>query len=313
MRNHLIDELTRLAAFDERIMLLTGDLGFNVIEGFAENYPDRYLNCGIAEENMVSVAAGLALEGNIVFVYSLGNFATLRCIEQLRNDICYHNADVKILSVGGGLSYGTLGMTHHATEDLGAMRLLPDMRVYAPADPSEAEGVLQDALRYSGPCYIRLARGSDPMLYQPGTVINDVTGLIPVEPYNDASPEIALICTGTILEEGLGAAAILREKGVKTALYSCPCIKPLNQEKILDLASPCRLIVTAEEHSVIGGLGSAVAEILSSLSEHAPLLIKGLPDTHRTDIGSTRYLRTRYGIDAEGIASASLSVFGGAE
>lgn len=139
MRNHLIDKITKIAEKDKKIMLITADLGFSVVEKFRDKFPDRYINVGIAEQNMAAVAAGIALEGNTVFIYSIGNFPTLRCIEQIRNDICYHNANVKILAVGSGFAYGTLGMTHHATEDLAIMRTLPNMRVFTPCDFVNAE------------------------------------------------------------------------------------------------------------------------------------------------------------------------------
>lgn len=162
MRNHVIDRITEMAEENDRIMLLCADLGYNVVNKYMEKFPDRFVNVGIAEQNMASVAAGLALEGNIVFTYSIGNFPTLRCIEQIRNDICYHNVDVKILAVGGGFAYGDLGMSHHATEDIAMMKALPNMRVYVPADDVEAVACLEEAISIKGPAYIRMARGKEP-------------------------------------------------------------------------------------------------------------------------------------------------------
>ncbi|RLA96545.1 MAG: transketolase, partial [Deltaproteobacteria bacterium] len=137
MRTAFIETLYELAEKDDRIWLLTADLGYSVLERFADRFPERFLNVGIAEQNMVGIATGLALSGNIVFIYSIANFPTLRCVEQIRNDVCYHNTDVKIVALGGGFTYGTLGVTHHATEDLAIMRSLPNMRVVAPGDPVE--------------------------------------------------------------------------------------------------------------------------------------------------------------------------------
>ncbi|MGH9680291.1 MAG: transketolase, partial [Candidatus Acidiferrales bacterium] len=139
MRSAFFRALTALAEQDERICLIVGDLGFGVVETFAERFPSRFLNAGVAEQNMTGIAAGMALSGKIVFTYSIANFPILRCLEQVRNDVCYHNADVKIVAVGGGLAYGALGPTHHATEDLAILRSLPRMAVVAPGDPAEAE------------------------------------------------------------------------------------------------------------------------------------------------------------------------------
>src|SRR5713226_3860325 len=156
MRNAFILALTDLAAQDPRITLVVGDLGFGVVVDFSKRFPKQFINAGVAEQNMTSLAAGLALSGKIVFTYSIGNFPTLRCLEQIRNDVCYHNANVKIVSVGGGFSYGSLGMSHHATEDLAIMRALPGMVVVAPGDPMEAACATRAVAAYDGPCYLRL-------------------------------------------------------------------------------------------------------------------------------------------------------------
>ena len=161
MRNHLINELTAIAKKDKDVMLIAGDLGFGVLNEFMETLPDQFINAGICEQNMASVAAGLALEGKKVYVYSIGNFPGIRCLEQVRNDICYHNANVKIIVVGGGFAYGQLGMSHHATEDLSIMRSLPNMTVYSPSDPLEAVDVIREAYATEGPGYIRLGKGGE--------------------------------------------------------------------------------------------------------------------------------------------------------
>lgn len=301
MRDCVISEIVKYARKDKRIMLLTGDLGYNVTEIFAEQYPDRYINCGIAEENMISVAAGLAMEGNKVFVYSLGNFPTLRCMEQLRNDVCYHQADVKIISVGGGFSYGSLGMSHHATEDIGAMRILPYMQVYTPADPVEAESVLNEAYEYQGPGYIRLARGRDPYLHKE-QLYKSIGLLQPFETNETERFDAVIITAGTILEEGIKAVKLLRETNLKIGLFSCPRIKPMDIDGIREIALKTRVIITVEEHNVIGGLGGAIAEVLSSLPEHAVLLRTGLEDSYTEVVGSGDFLRRYYGIDSEHIA-----------
>ncbi|PYM76947.1 MAG: transketolase, partial [Candidatus Rokuibacteriota bacterium] len=170
MRAAFFKTLLDLAERDERIHLVVGDLGFGVVEPFARRFPDRFLNAGVAEQNMTGVAAGLALCGKVVFTYSIGNFSTIRCLEQIRNDICYHRADVKIVSVGGGFAYGPLGMTHHALEDLAIMRVLPGMTVVAPGDPFEVEQATRAIVGQPGPCYLRLGRAGEPRIHRPGVV-----------------------------------------------------------------------------------------------------------------------------------------------
>ncbi len=304
MRKHVIKKLQVLAGLDDRIMLMCADLGFHVVEEFSQCFPGRFVNCGIAETNMLSAAAGLALEGNIVFVYSIGNFPTLRCMEQIRNDICYHQANVKILSVGGGFSYGTLGMTHHATEDIAAMRSLPGMRVYAPADPTEAERVLEEAYHSNMPCYIRLARGQDQQLHVKGRSV-DVSRLVPFSDYRSTNYDISLLAAGPVLAEGIAAEQILIGNGLQTRLYSVPSIKPLDMAGIQSVANSSRLLATIEEHNVIGGLGSAVAEVLSGMAVHAPLLRFGLQDEFSKEVGSTMHLRRFYRMDGENVSKAA--------
>ena len=303
MRNHVIDRITDMARSNDRIMVLTADLGYNVLERFEEKYPNRYINVGIAEQNMTAIAAGLAMEGNQVITYSIGNFPTLRCIEHIRNDICYHNADVKILAVGGGFSYGELGMTHHATEDIAMMRVLPNMRVYAPADPIEAIMAIDDAMSNHQPCYIRLARGHDMVVHR-DKLDGSITKLIPFRKYYDGQADVAIISTGTILSEGVKAEICLNNKNIRTKLYSCPTIKPLDEKNIERIAVDSSIIVTMEEHSVVGGLGGAVSEVLSGMSNHGCLLRFGLQDTFSGEVGDTEYLRRYYGIDSETVVRA---------
>ena len=296
MRNHVVNRITALAQNDERILLLTGDLGFGVLDEFSRKYPDRYVNCGIAEQNMASVAAGLALEGNMVFIYSIGNFPTLRCIEQIRNDICYHDANVKIIAVGGGFAYGTLGMTHHATEDIAMMRALPNMRVLVPADAIEAVAALEEAYRIPGPCYIRLARGGEPNFHSEEDQF-DVTGCCA---FSSIGEDVNILTTGTVLKEGLTLYQLLEQSGYCAGIFSFPCVKPLNRESIVKLARGCRLLVSIEEHNLVGGFGGAIAEVLSEISgSHAVLHRIGLQDTYTCKVGSQDYLRREYGISAE--------------
>lgn len=302
MRNHFIKGLEALAAQDANTYLMTGDLGFGVLNGFAEKFPDRFINAGISEQNMTAVAAGLALDGNTVYTYSIGNFPTLRCLEQIRNDVCYHNANVKIVVVGGGLAYGQLGMSHHATEDLAIMRALPNMRVFSPADPAEALEVLQEVHRVQGPCYIRLGKGGEENLH-PAQSNPSIYQAVAVS----VGTDVNILATGSILKEALGSAQLLREKGLSVGVSSYPCVKPMDAASLRAAASASRLIVTLEEHNRVGGFGSAVAEVLSEIRDgHAPLLRIGMNDNYSSIVGSQQYLRRYYHLDAESVCKQIL-------
>ena len=297
MRNHVIDRITELASTDPRIMLVVGDLGFSVVEKFRDKYPDRFVNVGIAEQNMSAVAAGLAIEGNMVFTYSIGNFPTLRCLEQIRNDICYHNANVKILAVGGGFAYGDLGMTHHATEDIAIMRALPNMRVYVPSDEVDAVDCLNDACSFDGPAYIRMARGKETVFHKESVDVSRIDEIV------SPGEDINILTCGTVLSEGIELQKILSCSGKSVGLFSIPRVKPIDRASIEKLAIQSDLLITIEEHNTIGGLGGSVAEVLSSIRcPHASLYRAGLNDTFTEVVGNQQYLRNYYKLSASKIA-----------
>ena len=304
MRNTVIDALTNMAETDDRITFVTADLGYSVLEDFAAKFPERFFNVGICEQAMSSVAAGMALSGEIVFTYSIGNFATLRCIEQIRNDVCYHNANVKIIAVGGGVSYGQLGMSHHATEDIAMMRALPHMRVLTPADPEEALAAARYAVQTEGPCYIRLARRGEPVLYPKAGAI-DVTKVQTVIP----GEQVAVIGCGPIVAEVKKACETLRHRGIEAGAYSVPCVSPLDRDAVRTIARQADWVVTVEEHQITGGLGSAVAEALCDLPDVRQLRM-GIPDEYPHIVGSHEYLCDYYGLRADKIAEKILSVMG---
>jgi transketolase len=281
-----------IARQDKRVMLLTGDLGFGVLDRFAETFPDKFLNVGVAEQNLTGVATGLALEGKIVFTYSIGNFCTLRCLEQIRNDVCFHNANVKIVCIGGGFCYGPLGISHHATEDLAIMRVLPQMKVMAPGDLAETRLITQIAYETVGPCYLRLGRGGEANIHQEALEFSLGEG-IPLFPEGD----VALLSTGGILMNVVMARKTLTDQGVSASLYSLPFLQPLDHGLIQDLAQTSLLVVTIEEHSIIGGLGGAVAEVLAELPGPKPPLVRlGLRDGFSCEVGDQEYLREIYGL-----------------
>lgn len=301
MRDEFVRTLTEIARTDPRVALITGDLGFGVLDKFAQEFPSQYINAGVAEQNMTGLAVGLALEGKIVFTYSIANFPTLRCLEQIRNDACYHQANVKIVAVGGGFAYGPLGISHHATEDLAVMRALPQMTVLAPGDPMEVRAATQAIYATSGTCYLRLGRGGEPAVHsvQPKLEVGQAIRLL-------SGSEVAVLATGAILKNAFDACKALQAKGKRPALYSVHTLKPLDVELVEHLARQFEVIITVEEHSVIGGLGSAVAEALSQMEQpRARLKMLGLRSGFSSVVGDQNYLREVYGLSAKQIENAA--------
>jgi transketolase len=303
MRTTFVKALQEAAADDDRILLLTGDLGFAVLDGFRAAHADRFYNVGVAEQNLAGVAAGLALSGHIVFTYSIGNFPTLRCLEQIRNDICYHDAPVKIVTVGGGLSYGTLGHSHFATEDLAIMRALPGMTVVAPGDPVEVAQLLPQIVALPGPVYVRLGRDGEQTVHpsEQEVRLGHPTTVRP-------GVDVLLLTTGAMLPVALEAAGQLAEDGIDAQVTSVHTLKPLDGDAICALARRFPMVITCEEHSVIGGLGGAVAETLAEAGISTAFRRFGLPSEFPTAVGSQQYLRAVNGIDAAALTALAGSV-----
>lgn len=300
MRDAFIAELSRLAAEDPMITLITGDLGFGVLTDFAERFPDQYINAGVAEQNMTALACGMALEGHRVYTYSIANFTTLRCLEQIRNDVCYHGADVTIVSVGGGFSYGQLGVSHFATEDLAILRALPEMTVVAPSDPWEAACLTGQMADLKGPKYLRIDKGAAGLPETPEDV-----SLGRVRVVREGG-DVTLVAIGAILGEALAAAETLAGEGIAARVLACHTLKPFDAAPVLAAARETGGLVTVEEHTVLGGLGGTVAE--ACLEEGAPprfLRRIGLRDRYPTVVGDQAYLRRAYGMDAEAVAAAA--------
>ena len=302
MRDAFVRALMREAANDPRLMLVTGDLGFGVLKPFWEKYPEQYINAGIAEQGMTGLAAGLAMTGRTVLTYSIGNFPTLRCLEQIRNDCAYHNADVKIVCVGGGFVYGSLGMSHHATEDMAILRALPGVTVFTPGDPHEVEAVVPVMLRTPGTCYLRLGRGGEPCLHADPIADWQLGKAITLREGTD----VALLSAGGILTQTAAAANLLAEQGVSAEVVSFPCLKPLDTEKIAELTARFRHIVTVEEHTVVGGFGSAICEAVAENGSGCRVHRIGMPDVYSTVVGTQDYLRGVYDMDGKAICGRTL-------
>jgi len=302
MRDTFIQTLTELATADPSIFLMTGDLGFAVLDDFSRRFPRQYLNVGVAEQNMTGIATGMALEGRTVFTYSIANFPTLRCLEQIRNDACYHEANVKIISIGCGMSYGPLGISHHATEDLAILRALPNIAVISPGDRWETAHATQAIVEHSGPALLRLDKSAASDTAGPGDTFE----------WGKArrvrtGRDVTLISTGGILGEVIAAADLLEVCSVSCRILSMHTIKPLDVDAVCAAARETDGIVTIEEHSVEGGLGSAVAENLLE-SGFTPRFFHriGLRCGFSSIVGSQSYLRKVYSLDAESIARTVL-------
>jgi transketolase len=252
---------------------------------------------------MTGVACGVAMEGNIAVTYSIANFPTLRCLEQIRNDVCYHKANVKVVIIGGGLAYGALGVSHQSTEDLAIMRALPEMVVVAPADFAEAEAAVYAMIEHDGPFYYRCGYKKEPPLHE-GAIDFQIGRAIQVCDGTD----VTLIGTGTITYRGLQAALVLEEQGYSARVLSMHTVKPIDREAILRAAAETRAIVTIEEHNILGGLGGAVAEVLAEEGAGVPLRRIGLPDTYVHQVGSHEWLLDRYGFSPDAVAAVARTV-----
>jgi transketolase len=294
MRTAFINELILQARKNPKMFLVVGDLGFSVVEPFAAEFPDRYLNAGVAEQNMTGVAAGLASEGHHVFTYSIANFPTLRCLEQIRNDVAYHRLPVTVVSVGAGFSYGNLGYSHHAVQDIGILRTLPEMTILSPADPGEARECVQWLGENPRPSYLRLGKAGEPVLHDTRGLAHGPLKIL------EGKSDCALVATGSILKVALEAARKLAESGISVGVFSCPWLQPVTADFFQPLNSFKHLVVV-EEHLAAGGLASLLREHLGnnlkilSLSPSAAVL---------NQVGSQEFLRRQAGIDAEAVMAA---------
>jgi len=298
MRNAFADEITKLSHNDDRIVLLSGDIGNRLFDKFKDNRNDRFYNCGVAEANMMGVAAGLALSGFRPVVYTIAPFATTRCYEQIRVDVCYHEAPVIIVGTGAGLSYAQLGPTHHSLEDISILRSLPGMTVFCPCDSQELRSGLRQALRQDGPIYIRLGKKGEPDIHP--TMPDVVLGKsITVR----EGSEICILSTGNVMELALSAADALQEKeGISTRVDSFHTVKPLDEACLQDVFGRFKAVAVVEEHSVIGGLFGAVSEWYARQSNLPTQFIGfSLKDQFYPRVGSQTQIRAQGGLTREHI------------
>lgn len=298
MRTAFISTLLELAREDPNLWLVTGDLGFSVLEPFFEQFPNQYVNAGVAEQDMIGISAGLALCGKKVFVYSIIPFITLRCLEQIRNDVCLQNCNVKLVGVGEGYSYGQLGPTHHSIEDIAVMRALPDMKVVCPGDPWEVKNAIEAAYRTDGPVYLRIGKKGEPIIHKKGAKFKIGKGIIV-----DEGKQLAIISTGNMLEESFRAVQVLADKGISARLISMHTIKPIDINLIIECAKKFQYLFTVEEHSRIGGLGSAVSEIVAEYDLDVKFHSFAVDDKFTKIAGTHEFLRKINGLSSQQIAN----------
>lgn len=297
MRTAFTTTLLEQAQADSHIMLISGDLGYGVLEPYVQARPRQFLNLGVAEQQMMGFAAGLALSGRTVVVYSIATFLTLRAFEQVRNDICYQNLNVKLVGVGSGLTYSQYGATHHSMEDIGLMRLLPNMTVLAPGDPYEVAAATRAMISHRGPCYLRIGSRGEPNVHAAPPAFTIGRG-IRLREGND----VALLTCGNMLANTVSAATLLEAAGIRATVISLPSVKPLDELLITQTAKRVPHLFTIEEHSGIGGLGSAVAAVVAQLPDrHGRLHIIAGPDAFQPVGGWLAYLRDRNGLTPQRI------------
>jgi transketolase len=300
MRNAFAEEITQLGGSDRRIVLLSGDIGNRLFDKYKLDNQERFINCGVAEANMIGVAAGMALSGLRPVIYTITPFTTTRCYEQIRNDICYHNVPVLIVGTGSGLSYAELGPTHHSCEDLAIMRVLPSMTVLAPCDSVELRSLLRAAFNHDGPIYMRIGKKGEPIIHSNPTPPITIGRAVCVREGKD----VCLLAAGTIMSEVVQAADRLTEKGISTQILSFHTVKPLDTSRLLASFSNFPLVGIVEEHNRIGGLASSVAEWLADhRGTLADMISFGVDDEFMHEVGNQSYARSKYGIDAQTIAS----------
>ncbi|MQF95131.1 MAG: transketolase [SAR202 cluster bacterium] len=305
MRQTCLNMVHELAKTDERIFFIGSDVGAGTLDGFKNDMPDRFFMEGISEAHIIGMAGGLALEGNIPYVNTIATFLTRRCFEQLVVDLGLHNANVRLIANGGGLVYAPLGPTHEAIEDLAILRSIPNMTILAPADADEMRRFMPLTVDYPGPIYIRLGKGYDPIVSNDKNVV-EIGKAIPMQEGKDA----LILTTGVTLQRGLEAADVLNERGLTPSVLHLPTVKPLDTEAILDHAAGVSVIVTVEEHTILGGLGSAVAEIIAETGFNPAKRFKriGIPDVFPDEYGSQDSLMDRYNINARSIADTVLAL-----
>lgn len=295
MRDAFIKALTKLACFDDKIVLLTGDVGFKIFDSFCSNFPNRFFNVGIAEANMVSMASGMALKGFKPYVYSMVPFVSMRACEQIRHDVAYHNRNVKIIGIGAGFSYGHNGTSHHGIEDVAIFNAIPNMKILCPADPKETTALINASYLDHCPTYIRLGRAGEKDVHL--TVPNISIGQSLVF---SVGRDVTIFSTGNMLVTALEVQKILKDKNIDCGVVSFPTVKPLDTGMIQEVCFSTHCVIALEEHNEIGGFGSSVARYLATRGMYGCRFFNfGIPDQFTSVSGDQQYLRKMCGLDSK--------------
>lgn len=308
MRQTCLQMVYALAKQDPRVVFLGSDLSPGTLREFQEEMPERFFMEGVSEALVVGMAAGLALEGHIVYVNTIGTFITRRCFEQVAADVCLHNLNVRLIGNGGGLVYAPLGPTHLAIEDISIFRALPNMTIVAVADAEEMRRFMPQTVDHPGPIYIRLAKGGDPVVTD-GSMPFRIGQGIQMRQGNDA----LLVTTGITLKVAQDAAKRLVDDGIQCAILHMPTVKPFDQERFLDLAAPGRAVISIEESNILGGLGGAVAEVIAEAGFSPGKRFRriGIPDVFPDRYGSQANLMDYYRINADGVVATVRALLNG--
>jgi len=298
VRNAFAKQITELAQRDERVVLLSGDIGNRLFDDLKAKCPDRFFNCGVAEANMIGMAAGMAMSGLRPVCYTITPFITYRCLEQIRIDVCYHHVPVVIVGTGAGLSYASLGATHQSCEEMGMLRLLPGLAVIAPADAMEVRGALKAALNHPHPVYIRIGKKGEPVVHktEPDFQIGKAISI-------REGKDVCLLSAGTMLLVALETAELLTAQNVSAKVVSFHTIKPLDEATLANAFAEFKFVVTIEEHSILGGLGGSVAEWLADHSPAKPRLLRcGTADEFLHETAEQEEAREHFGLTAAAMA-----------
>jgi transketolase len=297
MRNAFAKQITELAQQDERVVVLAGDIGNRLFDNLKAKCPGRFFNCGVAEANMISMAAGMALSGLRPFCYTITPFITYRCMEQIRVDVCYHHAPVVLVGTGSGLSYASLGPTHHSCEEMGMLRLLPGLTILAPADAAEVRGAIKAALNHPNPIYMRIGKKGEPAIHKtdPNFIIGKAISM-------REGTDVCLLSTGTVLSVALEAAEKLAQNNISAKVVSFHTVKPLDQEMLGEAFGRFKLVATIEEHSILGGFGGSVAEWVVDTGAKARLLRFGTADEFLHITCEQEQAREHFGLTADAIS-----------
>ncbi|MDD2707167.1 MAG: transketolase C-terminal domain-containing protein [Verrucomicrobiae bacterium] len=293
MRNAFAQVITELAATCPEVVLLSGDIGNRLFDRFKAAHPARFYNGGVAEANLVGVASGLAMNGFRPFVYTIASFITYRVVEQIRLDCAYHHQPVTLVGTGAGLSYASLGATHHTLEDIGMLRCIPSLKILCPGDAVELRSLLPLILAQPDPVYLRIGKKGEPVVHQKKNLALEIGRALPVREGRDA----VILTTGNMLPVGVETAGILTARGISTGALSFHTVKPLDEQTLADCFASHRGVFTLEEHSVVGGFGTAVAEWLGEHpSPKAVFRRFGSPDAFIHEATEQDHARKRFGL-----------------